>query len=230
MTAPAMSFSSDTINYLARLRANNNRQWFLENKGDLEKFVLNPARQLVTDIGCLLSQKVPGLIADPRTNQSIYRFNRDMRFSRDKTPYKSHLALWWWQPLGHRVESPGFYFHLTPDGWLWSVGLYRFPENVLQKFREVILDDKKGMAFEKIVSAMETKGMVMKGPDLKRVPHTFDAAHPRSKWLRYTGLYTWAGEEEGGHPLKLFSPDWAEELAAHFLSGLKFHQFLCGLY
>ncbi|MDL2226884.1 DUF2461 domain-containing protein, partial [Deltaproteobacteria bacterium OttesenSCG-928-M10] len=120
-----MGFSEETITFLADLRANNNRTWFMENRDRAEKFLLSPARDLVAAVGDLLRRQRPDIVADPRTDRSLYRLNRDTRFSRDKTPYKAHLGVWWWEGAGGRMECPGFYFHLTPDGFGWSVGCYR---------------------------------------------------------------------------------------------------------
>ncbi|UQZ89446.1 hypothetical protein C4J81_09640 [Deltaproteobacteria bacterium Smac51] len=216
--------SRDSYKFLAELRANNNRTWFMENKDRAEELLLAPARELVVEEGELLRKIRPDIIADPRTDRSIYRLNRDTRFSRDKTPYKEHLAVWWWEGGQGRLECPGFYFHFMPDGWGWSIGCYRFSESGLAGWRSALLDKKKGAAFRRIVEEMEKNGINFSQPELKRSPAGFDPAHPMARWLRHKGFYTW--NEEPGHPDELFEDGRAEFLFDHFKLGFKLHEWL----
>ena len=82
--------------------------WFKRHKNDYEELVLNPSRLFVSEMGELLRGIVPAINADPRVNRSLFRINRDTRFSKDKTPYKTHITLWFWEGLGPRMENPGF--------------------------------------------------------------------------------------------------------------------------
>ncbi|MDR2947111.1 MAG: DUF2461 domain-containing protein [Candidatus Adiutrix sp.] len=210
--------------FLAELRDNNNRAWFLENRDRAEELLLSPARSLVVEVGELLRKKRPDIIADPRTDRSIYRLNRDTRFSRDKTPYKTHLALWWWEGLEGRLECPGFYYHLTPDGWGWSIGCYRFSESGLNGWRQSLLDAAKAKAFRRVISDFEKTGAPFGAPELKRAPAGFSPDHPMIQYLRHKGFYSWA--EESPHPPELFGPDAAEFIYDRFATGLKLHDWL----
>ncbi len=216
--------SRESCEFLAELRANNNRTWFLENRDRAEELLLAPGRELVVELGELLRAARPDIIADPRTDRSIYRLNRDTRFSRDKTPYKEHLALWWWEGLEGRLECPGFYFHFTPDGWGWSIGCYRFSERGLEGWRSAILDKKKGAALRRLTEEMAKEGLAFNPPELKRCPAGFDPKHPRIDLLRHKGFYTW--NEESGHPGELFEEGRAEFLLEHFKHGFKLHDWL----
>lgn len=216
--------SRDGYEFLADLRANNSRAWFQENRGRAEELLLAPARELVLELGEMLRAVRPGIIADPRTDRSIYRLNRDTRFSRDKTPYKDHLGLWFWEGVEGRMECPGFYFHLTPDGWGWSIGCYRFSDDGLAKWRAAVVDAKKGPALRRILSVMEKEGIVINPPDLKRCPAGFDPAHPAAPLLRHKGFFTW--NEEIGHPDELFDGRRAEFLFNRFKAGFKLHDWL----
>ena len=75
---------------------------------------MTPARLFVGEMGARLKKLSPGVQADPRVDKSIFRIFRDTRFSRDKTPYKTHLGIWFWEGDGPRMECSGFYFHLDP--------------------------------------------------------------------------------------------------------------------
>ncbi len=216
--------SRESYEFLAELRANNNRAWFLENRDRAEELLLGPGRELVVELGELLRKERPDIIADPRTDRSVYRLNRDTRFSRDKTPYKDHLALWCWEGHLGRLECPGFYFHFTPDGWGWSIGCYRFGERSLEGWRAAVLDKKKGAALRRLTEEMEGDGLSFNPPELKRCPAGFDPAHPRSDLLRHKGFYTW--NEEVGHPDELFGAGRAEFLFSRFRRGFKLHDWL----
>jgi uncharacterized protein (TIGR02453 family) len=216
--------SRDSYKFLAELRANNDRGWFLANKGRAEELLLEPGRELVAELGALLRPVRPDIIADPRTDRSLYRLNRDTRFSRDKTPYKEHLALWCWEGQEGRLECPGFYFHFTPDGWGWSVGCYRFSERGLAGWRSALLDAKKGAALRRLTAEMEKDGISFNPPELKRCPAGFDPAQPMAAFLRHKGFFTW--NEEPGHPEELFGDGRAEFLFDHFKRGFKLHDWL----
>lgn len=217
-------FPREAVQFLADLRENNNRTWFLENKAKADKLLLEPGRDLIVEVGELLRKNRPDIIADPRTDRSIYRLNRDTRFSHDKTPYKTHLGLWWWEGQENRLECPGFYFHLLPEGFGWSIGCYRFSERGLAGWREALLDAKKAAAFKKALKDIEKTGAGFEEAELKRVPSAYPADHPMAPWLRHKGFYSWT--EAYPHPEELFSEDAAAFLYDLFASGFKLHDWL----
>src|SRR6267143_148391 len=90
-------FPLGAARFLGALRRNNRKDWFDKHRGDYEENVLEPAREFVIDLGARLRTLRPRLQIDPRTNYGVKRINRDIRFSRDKKPYKDHQALWWWE-------------------------------------------------------------------------------------------------------------------------------------
>lgn len=217
-------FSPEAVDLLAELRDNNNRDWFQANRERVEKLLLTPAREMVVAVGELLRDKRPQIIADPRTDHSIYRLNRDTRFSRDKTPYKTHLALWLWEGDEGRLSSPGFYFHLSPEGICISVGCYRFSEVGLSRWRQALMHPQKGLKFQEIIQEMKSRGALFREPVLKRIPPGFDREHPLALWLRHKGFFTW--QEEAPHPQQIFGQKSASYLVNRFSSSLKLHEWL----
>lgn len=214
----------ESVNFLSELRENNNRLWFQQNRERAEEVLLAPARALVAAVGDLLRKKRPDIIADPRTDRSIYRLNRDTRFSRDKTPYKTHLALWWWEGLEGRLECPGFYLHLTPDSLGLSVGCYRFSERGLGNWRRVLSDAKKASSFMRLARSVEEAGFGFSPPEMKRTPAGYSPDHPAAAWLKHKGLYTW--NEEFPQPQEIFGPSAAEYIFSRFEPLIKFHSRL----
>ena len=116
-------FPYGAARFLGALRRNNRKQWFDEHRSDYEEQLLEPAKEFVIDLGAKLRTLRPKLQVDPRTNYSVKRINRDIRFARDKKPYKDHQTLWWWE--GHEKQgAPGYWFNLTPTRVQLAVGLY----------------------------------------------------------------------------------------------------------
>ena len=108
--------------FLRDLRENNNREWFKARKADYERHVRHPLLQLVEEIGNSIPRYAPGYLQDPR--KSVYRIYRDIRFSRNKQPYKTHAAAIF-PPVGlPRHSAAGFYFHFSPEELLIGGGLY----------------------------------------------------------------------------------------------------------
>ncbi|MDR2141432.1 MAG: DUF2461 domain-containing protein [Deltaproteobacteria bacterium] len=222
-------FSSQSLALLRGLRENNNRQWYQENKEAVELDLLAPARALVLAVGAILGPKFPGLVADPRTDRSIYRLYRDTRFARDKRPYKDWLALTWYLDSPHgRLEAPCFYFHLTPDSYLWSVGCYRFAPPALERWPAFLADPKKGRRLEKALTQLQDLGLQLNEPNLKRLPPGTDPTAPWAQWLRYRGLYTWS--TPCPPPEEIFTAKAGSFLADLFLTGQPLFDCLVDLY
>jgi uncharacterized protein (TIGR02453 family) len=223
-------FSRKSLALLNGIRENNSRLWFQEHREAVDEYLLAPARELVLKVGEILIPKFPGLVADPRTDRSIYRMYRDTRFSRDKSPYKDWLALTWYlnTPFG-RLESPCFYFHLTADGFLWSVGCYRFCPPALERWALFLDDRKKGPKLEKIIADLKNRGLQINEPQRKRLPAGTDKNKPRAQYLLYRGLYSWS-DPDNPVAKELLSPGAGRFLADLFLSGRALFDWLSALY
>jgi uncharacterized protein (TIGR02453 family) len=226
----AKYFSLETTHLLASLRKNNNREWYQKNKSRLEDFLLAPARELVVEVGRNLARMTDGLVADPRIDRSIYRLHRDVRFSGDKRPFKEHLGLIWWHDLPEgKLSSPCFYFHLTPEGWLWSAGCYRFTPKILTAYRKSFGDPEAGPAFKVIVAGLRRRGLEFNPPDLKRIPSGFSGPPWASEFLKRKGLYTWS-EMAPSTDADILGPKAAQFLAKRFYDAMPIHLWLINLF
>ena len=181
-------FSKETIRFFQELRTNNNKQWFQEHKGDYEEFVKEPSRIFVLEMGELLRQISPNIIADPKVNRSLFRLNRDTRFSKDKTPYKTNMGIWFWEGSGKRMESSGYYFHLSPPTLMLGVGMYCFPKDMMKVYREAVVHPVKGKKLKEAVDKVAAKGYEIGVKHYKRVPRGFDAQHENAELLLFNGL------------------------------------------
>ncbi|MEM7534114.1 MAG: TIGR02453 family protein [Chloroflexota bacterium] len=185
-------FSQTGINFLAELAQNNNREWFTEHKDVYKSEIVTPALALITELGERLKMISPGINADKRTNGggSLMRIYRDTRFSKNKTPYKTNLGIFFWEGSSKKMECPGFYFHIEPNDMWIGAGLYIFPKAVLAPYREAVDDEKKGMALQEIVTELQEKGYIVDSIDkYKRIPRDYPKDHPRADLLKYKGIF-----------------------------------------
>ena len=133
-------FTPELFHFLKRLKRNNNRQWFQAHKDEYVGHAHEPAVRFITDFAAVLYDISPYLLSDPRsTRGSLFRIYRDTRFSPDKHPYKTHLAMRF-SHRGKDVHSPGFYLHLEPGGCFAASGLWHPEPPTLLKVRTAIID------------------------------------------------------------------------------------------
>jgi uncharacterized protein (TIGR02453 family) len=183
-------FTRETVRFYAALRKNNNRPWFEENRAIYDTHVMAPAKLFVTAMGERLKTIVPGIIAVPAVNKSIFRINRDTRFSLDPSPYKTNLGIYFWDGARSRMESAGFYLGLEPPDLYVGGGMYMIPDTLLGRYRNAVVDKKRGAEIGKIVAALRARpGFSVEGTHYKRVPAGFDSGHPNAELLKHKGLY-----------------------------------------
>jgi uncharacterized protein (TIGR02453 family) len=186
-TKPFTGFPPETFAFLKTLAKNNSKEWFDKHREDYEQFHLAPAKAFVEAIAPGLKKISKSINAEPRVNGSIFRINRDVRFSKDKRPYKTTLDLWFWEGEKRGWESPGFYLRLMPDGFVAGAGLHGFSPEQLKKYRQAVIDEKSGAALTKMVQGLE--GLKLGEATRKKVPRGFDADHPRVQFLLCDALY-----------------------------------------
>ncbi len=186
------AFPKQTFQFLKKLRKNNNREWFHENKPKFEEQVMHPAMQFVENFGEALGKKVVDIRYDTSRNGSgsMFRIYRDVRYSKDKSPYKTNLGFVFWCGEGGKKQNPAFYVHLGENGVQLYGGQYWMSKSQIDLYREKVASDRSGKELEKIMKKLEKQGTTMiGGKHYKRVPKGFDADHPRAEWLKFTGLY-----------------------------------------
>ena len=190
---PFAGFPKDTPKFLADLSKHNDRVWFEAHRQRYEDSYLAPAEEFVLAMGEKLRTLSKDVRYEPKINGSISRINRDIRFAKDKRPYKDHLDLWFWQ--GKDRKSPaGYWFSLTAKELHLGAGAYMFPPDLLERYRAAIVDDKKGKQFASMIKTIEKAGYDVGGSAYKRVPSGYDKDHPRGDLLKHTGLYVGRSE------------------------------------
>lgn len=175
-------FTPESFAFLRELRENNNRQWFAENKQRYERDVRDPALRFISDFGPRLHTIAPHLVADPR--RSMFRIYRDTRFSRDKSPYKTHVGIHFFHEKSKAAASvPGFYLHVTPGESFAAAGIWHPDPTALGKVREAIATSP---AWKKI----KRSKLPIEGGSLKRPPRGYAADHPLIEDIKRTDFVT----------------------------------------
>lgn len=223
MTTTYGGFPREIIKFYRDLGKNNSKAWFEKHREEYENFVMNPAREFVRDMGGALAGISPGIIADPRVNQSIFKIHRDVRFSRDKTPLKTHLGLWFWEGERSRMECSGYYLQLEADGIMLGAGAYEFSRDVLKEYRDSVVHREHGAALAKAAKKVRAKGYYIGGEHYKKVPHGYDPAHPNAEFLINNGMY--AGYN-GKIPAELFTDRFTDFCLERFRDMAPIHRWL----
>lgn len=164
--------------FLSELRENNNRPWFQENKDRYEKHFKEPLLAFIAAVAELLPAVSPYYMAIPKvTGGSLFRIYRDVRFSKDKRPYKTWAGMHFRHERARDVHSPGFYIHLEPDNSFISCGIWKPTRETLGRIRQVLLEHPQRWR-----DAIEEEGFIslyrLGGESLKRPPRGIDPEHP----------------------------------------------------
>lgn len=190
MSQDFAGFPDETAAFLNGLKANNNRQWFAANKPLYERSVKRPAEQFCAAVADGL-QALTGT-----THRSkIFRIHRDLRFSRDKTPYNAHLHISF-IPEGESLSPPCWFFGLDPDRLTLGAGLFAFDKPSLEAFRRRVAG-KDGSALAERLRSLERDGIRLGKPELKRLPAGYPPDHPRADLLRRKSLAVWQDLGDG---------------------------------
>lgn len=184
-------FTAGAFRFLRGLARNNDKPWFEAHKPDYERDIRVPMRALIEDMDTRFARFAPEFTGDPR--RSMFRIYRDVRFSRDKSPYKTNAACWFrHRNADHKVGGEaegggaGFYFHLEPGKSFVGGGIWMPPRPHLNKLRDGIAEDPDG--FERIVLSPSFRrrfGGLSDEAVLKRMPRGYPDHHPAARWLRY---------------------------------------------
>ena len=170
----------DMFNFLTDLKDNNTREWFHANKDRYESEVREPLLQFVRDFEPHLENISPYFLAiAKKSGGALFRIHRDVRFSKDKSPYKTNAALHFRHENGKDAHAPGFYLHIDPKECFCGAGIWRPDSASLRKIRESIVENPKAWT-----KATESVKEILHGDSLKRAPKGFDPEHPLIEDLR----------------------------------------------
>lgn len=183
-------FPPETFAFLKGIAAHNEKAWFDANRALYEAGHVAPARAFVEELGPKLRTLAPDVQYEAKVNGSMSRINRDIRFSKDKRPYKEHLGLWFWHGDKRQWDVPGFWFELTPTHLQLGAGIYMLQGEALDAFRQSVIHPRSGKALLAAVAAVEKTGKYEIGGKTRKLkPRGFEADPDRAGFLLYEGLY-----------------------------------------
>jgi uncharacterized protein (TIGR02453 family) len=138
ISEPFLGFSKESLDFLKKLKSKrcNNKEWFDKNRDIYEEYVKNPIRSLLDNLSAELKKVDERIVVSPK---SVFRINRDIRFKKDKTPYKSHVSAAITYDRIKTPELPLFYFHLSSDEFFFAAGQYSTDNNLINKLRRNII-------------------------------------------------------------------------------------------
>ena len=200
-------FSKTAPAFFHELAVEMNRAWFLENKQRYETDWVEPMTALLTKVqGGLAAAYKPVRLAEPK----VMRIHRDVRFSKDKAPYKTHIGAV--LRLVAKDESPAaMYLHLGSEEEFVGVGTYFFDADRLATWRKVVAG-KAGADLAAMIAKLRKAGYEVGGhDDYKKVPKGYDPDHPRAELLKLKGLTAGLGAIPRGLLHKPGLADWLIE-------------------
>src|SRR5205807_8332577 len=191
-----MLFSTATMTFLHGLKRHNDRAWFEAHRPEFEAVVQQPMRQLIEELDVRLARLAPEIIGDPK--RSLFRIYRDIRFSADKSPYKTHAACWFYHRDGSRAVGreaagggAGFYFQIAPGDSFLGGGMWMPPREALLQLREAIAEHPA--RFAKIATDRRLGrrfGGLSEEAVLRRVPRGYAPDHAAARWLKFQSFVT----------------------------------------
>jgi uncharacterized protein (TIGR02453 family) len=225
-------FKPSFFRFFTDIKQNNDREWFAANKERYDHEVILPILDFIEAIQEPLEKISPNFLAIPKKHGgSMFRIYRDVRFGRNKKPYKESAAIQFRHVLGKNAHAPGFYLHLEPGNIRYGGGVWTPAPAQLKMIREAIACDVAGWTRmrnnrklnEMFEGVRGERLQRMPGDRLKRPPRGFDADHPHIEDLKLKSFFvmhkTTAGLAARG--------DFVTEVAKGFEAASPFMRFLC---
>jgi uncharacterized protein (TIGR02453 family) len=184
-------FKPELFAFLNDLKQNNSREWFQDNRDRYQRDVQEPLLAFIAAFAEPLAGISRHFVADPRpSGGSMFRIHRDVRFSRDKSPYKTHAAAQFRHREGRDVHAPGFYLHLEPRNVFIGSGMWHPDGATLGRIRSAIVDRPERWR-------KASSGLALGGDSLTRAPRGFDPEHPLVEDLKRKDFVTFVSSTQG---------------------------------
>ena len=214
-------FYVETLDFLMDLALNNTRTWFLENHDRYEKYLLDPFKSLVFSLGDFMKTINPHFETTPAVGKTISRINRDVRFLRNREPYRSNMWFSFKVPAPDWKDSPTFYFELFPDRYRYGMGFYEPSRRTMESFRNDLIDNPE--AFLELVNPFIETGMFsLEGQRYKRIRR--EGLSPEiENWYQLKDFYLAKNREIDD---ELFDSALVDEIKEGFSSIVEFYRYL----
>lgn len=220
---PKRHFTAATFSFLRDLARNNNREWFKENRERYLAAVQEPALEFIIEFGEHLSGISAHFTADARVvGGSLFRIQRDIRFSKDKTPYKVNTGVQFRHESASDAHAPGFYLHLEPGASFAAAGVWKPSSSATLQIRRGIVDEPE--EWMRVTRSKEfLESWKLGGESLKRAPKGFDPDHPLIEDLMRKDFVASARLTQR----RITSDGFIEDLASMYSRAGHMMRFLC---
>lgn len=215
--------SGSIFDFMFDLERNNSRDWFQKNKERYEAEFRGPALDFVAAMQPLLDKVSPRFRADARkVGGSLFRIHRDTRFSKDKTPYKTHCGIQFRHERGKDVHCPGYYLHLAAEGCFLGAGIWHPEKDTLAAIRTRLDADPAGWKKAAGGRAFRSRWRLA-GDALKRAPKGWPVDHPLIEDLRRKDFIAVTDLEAE----KVVAADFHRELSRRMAESAPLLRWLC---
>ncbi len=222
--ADADCLPKESLRFLADLGARNDKKWFDANRARCESDLVEPCRALVRRLAGDLGGVFPEITgSDSKVGGSLTRLHRDVRFSKDKSPFHTHVGMHFWHRSGKKMEVPGFFLRVAPDEVLLGTGLHGPEPGPLETIRRALDADRRGWTKASRDPAFVRLWGGLEGEALKRTPVPWPADHPFAEDLRrkdFTAFARLKGTEAA-------KPGFASRAVEHWRASGPLMGFLC---
>jgi len=214
-------FTQEFIDYFKRLSRNNEREWFHAHKREYERYVKEPFNDFVGEIIDRVSVQDSEVEIEPK--DAVFRIARDVRFSKDKTPYKTHMAAVIAREGRRNVQVPGLYFYFSAKGLGIGGGVYKLDKDHIRKIRRAIAED--GRTLDRATKGRAFRGLFgeLRGEKNVRLPKEFAGEVERFPLIANKQFYYLAEYDD---PNILLGKDLASFVMRHYRAGKKVNDFL----
>jgi len=216
-------FTPKTIKFLQDLKANNSREWFHDNKQRYEDEVRSPALAFISEMESWIKMISPYYEANAKKiGGSLMRIHRDVRFAKDKSPYKTHIGIQFRHEVGKDVHAPGFYLHIEPDNIFIGVGAWSPAKDELGKIRDLIVAQPQAY-LDAINHPPFTEHFELVGEKLTRAPKGYDKEHPEIEEIKRKDFLAISTIEEE----LIFNQALCQKIASLYGRSQPLMNFLC---
>lgn len=216
-------FTIEGMSFLDKLAKNNNRDWFKENKSNYEDLIRTPALNFIDDMASDITFISPHFSAvAKKTGGSLMRVYRDIRFSKDKSPYKTNIGIQFRHEMGRDVHAPGFYVHIKPGECFIGAGIWRPDSLALGKIRDAIIE-RDTFWLSAIKDKNFKKHFEISGESLKNAPRGYDKEHPLINDLKRKDFIAISHVEDKN----VLAKNFKTQVLKRFTDAEPYMQFLC---
>lgn len=214
-------FDADFLEFFRELDQNNNKKWFDKNRKRYLKTIKDPFREFVQELILRLQKEDPALFTNPK--ESIFRINRDLRFTKDKTPYKVRVSAAMSTGGRKAADSPGYYIQLSHNNMMFGGGLYNPSKDGLYNIRTYIMEHPNELSQLVKDKAFKQTFSHLLGDKNKRMPAEFKEAAVHQPLMAHKQYY-YMHESPEAHVL--LESDFPDQVINNYKAGLGVNKFL----